>query len=220
MLKPQLLTSLKNYNKSYFGADLFAGVTVGIVALPLAMAFAIASGVGPERGLFTAIVAGCLVSLLGGSTVQIGGPTGAFVLLVSAIVAQHGYDGLVCATIMAGILLIVLGLGRLGTMIKFVPFPVTTGFTTGIALVIFSTQIKDFLGLRMEAPPAELEAPVVIVAGDLAASLPAGFENDYKISFYGLRPDIQLVTYVERELWQEFARRQEHLAPGRVRERE
>ncbi len=155
MLKPQLLTSLKNYNKSYFGADLFAGVTVGIVALPLAMAFAIASGVGPERGLFTAIVAGCLVSLLGGSTVQIGGPTGAFVLLVSAIVAQHGYDGLVCATIMAGILLIVLGLGRLGTMIKFVPFPVTTGFTTGIALVIFSTQIKDFLGLRMEAPPAE-----------------------------------------------------------------
>lgn len=155
MLKPQLLTSLKNYNKSYFGADLFAGVTVGIVALPLAMAFAIASGVGPERGLFTAIVAGCLVSLLGGSTVQIGGPTGAFVLLVSAIVAQHGYDGLVCATIMAGILLIVLGLGRLGTMIKFVPFPVTTGFTTGIALVIFSTQIKDFLGLRMEMPPAE-----------------------------------------------------------------
>lgn len=150
-----MLTSLRGYSKSCFGSDVFAGITVGIVALPLAMAFAIASGVGPERGLFTAIVAGLLISLLGGSTVQVGGPTGAFVVLVSAIVAQHGYEGLVYATIMAGILLIILGVSRMGSMIKFVPFPVTTGFTTGIAVVIFSTQIKDFFGLRMDAPPAD-----------------------------------------------------------------
>ena len=155
MLKPKLFSCLKKYDKATLSADLFAGVTVGVVALPLAMAFAIASGVPPERGLFTVIVAGFLISLLGGSRVQIGGPTGAFVVLVSTIMAQHGYEGLVYATIMAGIFLIIMGLGRMGSLIKFIPFPVTTGFTTGIAVVIFSTQIKDLLGLRMPSPPAE-----------------------------------------------------------------
>jgi SulP family sulfate permease len=134
--------------------DLFAGLTVGVVALPLAMAFGIASGVSPQRGIFTAIVAGFLISMLGGSRVQIGGPTGAFVVIVSGIVAKYGYDGLVLCTCMAGILLVIMGLARLGGMIKFIPFPVVTGFTAGIAVVIFSTQIKDLLGLHMESVPA------------------------------------------------------------------
>jgi len=152
---PKSLVCLRNYSKSLFLQDLFAGLTVGVVALPLAMAFAIASGVGPERGLFTAIIAGFLVSLLGGSRVQIGGPTGAFVVIVSGIVAAHGYDGLVICTIMAGVLLIIMGFARFGGMIKFIPFPVVTGFTAGIAVVIFSTQMKDLFGLTMETVPAE-----------------------------------------------------------------
>ena len=158
MFKPKLFTALKGYSLSTFGSDCFAGMTVGVVALPLAMAFAIASGVGPERGLYTAIVAGFLISLLGGSRVQIGGPTGAFIVLVSAIVSQHGYEGLVLCTFMAGIMLIIMGFARMGALIKFIPFPVTTGFTTGIAVVIFSTQIKDFLGLNMEHVPSEFLA--------------------------------------------------------------
>ena len=128
---------------------------VGIVALPLAIAFAIASGVTPERGLFTAIVAGFLISALGGSRVQIGGPTGAFVVIVYAIVQKHGVDGLATATLMAGVILLLFGLVRLGGAIKFIPFPVTIGFTSGIALIIFSSQVKDFLGLRMGAVPAD-----------------------------------------------------------------
>lgn len=154
MLTPKLVTTLKTYDKQQFTSDIFAGMTVGVVALPLAMAFAIASGVPPERGLFTAIVAGILVSALGGSRVQIGGPTGAFVVIVAGIVAKYGYEGLVYCTILAGLILIFMGLGRMGALIKFIPFPVTTGFTAGIAVVIFSTQIKDLFGLRMEAPPA------------------------------------------------------------------
>lgn len=155
MLKPKLFTTLETYNKKTFTDDLFAGLTVGVVALPLAMAFAIASGVPPERGLFTAIIAGFLISFLGGSRVQIGGPTGAFVVIVAGIMAEHGYDGLVYCTIMAGFFLIALGLSKMGGLIKFIPFPVITGFTSGIAVVIFSTQIKDLLGLQMPAPPAE-----------------------------------------------------------------
>jgi len=155
MLLPKLLTTLKEYNRKTFSNDLFAGITVGIVALPLAMAFAIASGVTPERGLFTAIVAGFLISLLGGSRVQIGGPTGAFVIIVAGIVAEFGYDGLVLCMLMAGLFLIALGLFRMGGLIKFIPFPVTTGFTSGIAVVIFSTQIKDLLDLQIENLPAE-----------------------------------------------------------------
>jgi sulfate permease, SulP family len=132
-----------------------AGVVVGIVALPLALAFAIASGVPPERGLYTAIIAGFLISALGGSRVQIGGPTGAFVVIVYGIVAKFGYDGLVICTIFAGVVLVLLGLARLGALIKFIPYPVITGFTSGIAVIIFSSQVKDFLGLKMGTVPAD-----------------------------------------------------------------
>ena len=155
MYTPKLITELKHYSKEKCIDDLFAGITVGVVALPLAMAFAIASGLPPERGLFTAIVAGFLISALGGSTVQIGGPTGAFVVLVSSVVTQFGYSGLALSTVMAGGFLILFGVFRFGGMIKFIPFPVITGFTTGIAVVIFSTQIRDFFGLTMGTVPAE-----------------------------------------------------------------
>lgn len=155
MLKPKLLTTLKNYDFSQFAGDLSAGIIVGIVAIPLAIAFAIASGVSPEKGLFTAIVAGFLISALGGSRVQIGGPTGAFVVIVYGIVQKHGLDGLTVATMMAGILLILMGLAGFGSMIKFIPYPVIAGFTSGIAVIIFSSQIKDLLGLAMGEVPAE-----------------------------------------------------------------
>ena len=154
MLVPKLVTTLRGYTRAQLAADLTAGVIVGIVALPLAIAFAIASGVTPERGLFTAIIAGFLISALGGSRVQIGGPTGAFVVIVYAIVQQHGVAGLAAATIMAGVILIVFGLTGLGGAIKFIPHPVTIGFTSGIALIIFSSQVKDFLGLAMGPAPA------------------------------------------------------------------
>lgn len=145
----------EGYNLEIIRNDILAGITVGIIALPLAMAFAIGSGVPPERGLFTAIVAGFLISLLGGSRVQIGGPTGAFVVIVYATVQRHGYDGLVIATILAGIMMMLFGLARAGVLLKFIPYPVTTGFTTGIAVVIFSSQIKDFFGLDIETVPAD-----------------------------------------------------------------
>lgn len=155
MFRPQTLVCLREgYTRQTFLHDLFAGLTVGVIALPLSMAFAIASGVSPDRGLFTAIVAGFLISLLGGSRVQVGGPTGAFVVIVYGIVQQYGYDGLVVASLMAGVLLVVMGLARFGRMIKFIPYPVTTGFTSGIALIIFSSQIKDFFGLQLERVPA------------------------------------------------------------------
>jgi len=154
VLVPKLFTTLQDYNREQFTRDVIAGVIVGIVALPLAIAFAIASGLSPERGLYTAIVAGFLISLLGGSRVQIGGPTGAFVVIVSGIVAQHGVDGLVVATLMAGFILVGFGLFRLGGAIKFIPYPVTIGFTSGIALIIFSSQIRDLLGLEMQSVPS------------------------------------------------------------------
>lgn len=155
MLVPKLFTALRGYTREQFSADLIAGVIVGIVALPLAIAFAIASGVTPEKGLYTAIVAGFVISALGGSRVQIGGPTGAFVVVVYGIVQRYGVEGLTVATLMAGVILIVFGLMRMGGVIKFIPYPVTLGFTAGIALIIFSGEIKDFLGLRMGPPPAE-----------------------------------------------------------------
>ena len=155
MFVPKLFTTLKSYSRSQFVADLGAGTVVGIVALPLAIAFAIASGVAPEQGLFTAIIAGFLISALGGSRVQIGGPTGAFVVIVFGIVQQHGMGGLMVATMMAGVILIILGLAKLGGAIKLVPWPIVTGFTSGIALIIFASQVRDFLGLRMESVPAE-----------------------------------------------------------------
>ena len=145
------------YPRHALWGDLVGGLTVGVIALPLAMAFAINSGPGlkPEVGLFTAIVAGFLISLLGGSRVQIAGPTGAFMPILYLIVQKHGYDGLAIATVMAGVILLILGIARLGSMIKFIPYPVTTGFTAGIAVIIFSSQMKDFFGLRMGAQPPD-----------------------------------------------------------------
>jgi len=155
VLVPEIVPSLRGYGRSQFFTDLASGAVVGIVALPLAVAFAIASGVTPERGLYSAIVGGFLISLLGGSRVQIGGPTGAFVVIVYGIVQVHGVEGLLVATIMAGLILIAMGVARLGTVIKYIPYPVVTGFTSGIALVIFLGQIRDLLGLEMEEVPAE-----------------------------------------------------------------
>ncbi len=151
---PKSWLLFRQYQKAWCKKDLFAGVTVGIVALPLAMAFAIASGVRPEQGLFTAIIAGFLISLFGGSRVQIGGPTGAFVVIVFDVVQRHGYTGLAIATLLAGVILIVMALCRLGTLIKYIPYPLTTGFTTGIAVLIFSSQIKDFFGLSLMQEPS------------------------------------------------------------------
>src|SRR3954467_14769733 len=155
VLVPKLVTSLASYDRSQLGRDLTAGIIVGIVALPLAIAFAIASGVTPDRGLWTAIIAGFLISALGGSRVQIGGPTGAFVVIVYGIVQKYGIDGLTIATLMAGAMLVIFGLAKFGGAIKFIPHPVVTGFTSGIAVIILASQVKDFLGLRMGAVPAD-----------------------------------------------------------------
>ena len=155
MFRPKLFDTLKNYNTQQFGKDVLAGLIVGIVALPLAIAFAIASGVSPEKGLVTAIIAGFTISALGGSRVQIGGPTGAFIVIVYGIVQVHGVNGLVIATFMAGMMLIIMGFARLGAVIKFIPHPLIIGFTSGIALIILSSQVKDFFGLTMGSVPAE-----------------------------------------------------------------
>jgi SulP family sulfate permease len=157
---PKTLVCLREgYGKQFFFKDLLAGLTVGVIALPLAIAFAIASHVRPEQGLYTAIVAGFLISLLGGSRVQIGGPTGAFVVIIAGVVDKFGYQGLVMATLMAGVILIILGVFKLGAMIKYIPYPVTTGFTTGIAVIIFSGQMKEFFGLQIPGKvPAEFIA--------------------------------------------------------------
>ena len=175
----------RGYSLTDFRHDGFAGLTVAIVALPLAMALAIASGASPQAGLITAIVAGFLISLLGGSRFQIGGPTGAFVVIVYGVIAVHGYDGLLMATLMAGAILIIAGLARIGTLIKYIPDPVTTGFTTGIAAIILVSQIRDFLGLQAAAVPAEflpklhtlwlaretLSAPTLLLAAGCLAAI-------------------------------------------------
>ena len=152
---PALLLSLRKYNSHDLLADVVAGLTVGLVALPLAMAFGIASGATPQAGLYTAVVAGFLISALGGSRVQIGGPTGAFVVIVAGIIAKFGLSGLLVVTLMAGAILIVMGATGLGTAVKFIPRPVTIGFTNGIAVLIASTQIKDFFGLKTGNVPSE-----------------------------------------------------------------
>ena len=155
LLEPKIIAVFREgYSRKQFYSDLAAGTTVGVVALPLAIAFAIASGVKPEQGLYTAIIAGFLISLLGGSRAQISGPTGAFVVIIYGIVQQYGYDGLAVATLIAGLLLMLMGLFRMGALLKFIPYPVTVGFTTGIALIIFSSQIGDFLGFHLVSPPA------------------------------------------------------------------
>ncbi|WP_273389648.1 SulP family inorganic anion transporter [Barnesiella viscericola] len=152
---PKFVASLANYSKERFLKDLMAGIIVGIVALPLAIAFGIASGVSPEKGLITAIIGGFIVSFLGGNSVQIGGPTGAFIVIVYGIIQTYGFEGLAIATFMAGLILVLMGCFRLGTIIKFIPYPIVVGFTSGIALTIFATQIKDLLGLTMESVPAD-----------------------------------------------------------------
>src|ERR1700745_2569664 len=152
---PKSVLCLREYNKEKFVHDFIAGITVGLVALPLAMAFAIASGLPPQAGIYCAIVTGFLISLLGGSKTQIGGPTGAFVVVISGIVALHGVDGLFMCTVMAGILLMVMGIAGMGTAVKFIPRPVVIGFTNGIAVLIASTQIKDFFGLQLQKVPGE-----------------------------------------------------------------
>lgn len=153
MFYPKFFELLKTYNKTKFLRDLMAGIIVGIVALPLAIAFAIASGVSPEKGLYTAIIGGLIISIFGGSRVQIGGPTGAFIVIVFGIVQEFGVNGLIIATLMAGIMLIAMGIAQMGSVIKFIPHPLIVGFTTGIAVIIFSSQIKDLLGLQMETVP-------------------------------------------------------------------
>ena len=162
--RPALVESLRSYDRHIFLADLVAGLTVGVVALPLAMAFGIASGVTPQAGIYTAIVGGFLVSLLGGSKIQIGGPTGAFVVIVAGIVAAHGLPGLLMVTMMAGVILVLLAVTGLGQAVKFIPRPVVVGFTNGIALLIASTQIKDFFGLRMGEVPTEFFARMAALA--------------------------------------------------------
>lgn len=153
--RPKLISALSHYSMSRFKDDLVAGIVVGIVALPLAIAFGIASGVSPTVGLITAIIGGFLVSAFGGNTVQIGGPTGAFIVIVYSIIQNYGLQGLAIATLMAGLILILLGLFHLGTVIKFIPYPIVVGFTSGIALTIFSTQINDFLGLGLKDVPSD-----------------------------------------------------------------
>ena len=153
--RPRLVDALRCYSAKDLAPDLIAGVTVGIVALPLAMAFAIASGVKPEAGIFTAVVAGFIISAFGGTKVSIGGPTGAFIVILYGIGAKYGFDNLLICTMMAGGLLLTMGVARMGTMIKFIPYPVTMGFTSGIAVLIFSTQIKDFFGLQIDKVPSE-----------------------------------------------------------------
>ncbi|MDU2664878.1 MAG: sulfate permease, partial [Clostridium perfringens] len=159
MYKPKLISLLDDkengFSKEQFFKDLVAGIIVAIIALPLSIALGISSGVSPEKGLITAIIAGFIISLLGGSRVQIGGPTGAFVVIVFGIIQNHGVDGLIIATFMAGIILVLFGLLRFGSLIKYIPYPITVGFTSGIAVTLFSTQVKDFLGLSMTKTPSE-----------------------------------------------------------------
>jgi SulP family sulfate permease len=172
MLVPKLVTTLKTYNREQFVADLTAGLIVGIVALPLAIAFAIASGVTPDRGLYTAVIAGFIISALGGSRVQIGGPTGAFVVIVYGIVQKYGVDGLMVATLMAGLFLIGLGLARVGGAIKFIPFPVVTGFTSAIAVILTVQQLRDVLGLRLQAAPPEVIERLLVYARNIGTINP------------------------------------------------
>lgn len=162
---PRIISGLKDYSREKFMTDLMAGIIVGIVALPLAIAFGIASGVSPEKGLITAIIGGFIVSLLGGSSVQIGGPTGAFIVIVYGIIQNFGIEGLAIATVIAGIMLVLMGVLKLGTVIKFIPYPIVVGFTSGIALTIFTTQMKDLFGLTMDKVPADFISKWIAYSG-------------------------------------------------------
>jgi len=170
MLKPKLWTIAKTITKEQLLNDISAGIIVGIIALPLAIAFGIASGVSPEKGIITAIIGGFFVSLLGGSRVQIGGPTGAFIVVVFGVVQQYGVDGLMVATLLAGFILIIMGVAKFGSIIKFIPHPVTVGFTSGIAVIIFSSQIKDFFGLNIQKVPAAFIEKCWVFATNFSAN--------------------------------------------------
>jgi SulP family sulfate permease len=191
---PKSVLCLKSYTKRLFLADLLSGVTVGLVALPLAMAFAIASGVPPEAGLYCAIVAGFVISALGGSKTQIGGPTGAFVVVVFGIVAKYGVDGLFMSTLMAGILLLILGATGLGTAVKFIPRPVVVGFTNGIAVIIASTQLKDFFGLKIDKVPGEFLSRIETVVNHFSSFSPI----ETTLAVAALAVIIVFMRYVKR----------------------
>jgi SulP family sulfate permease len=197
MFRPKLVDTLKNYNSRQFGKDVMAGLIVGVVALPLAIAFAIASGVSPEKGLYTAIIGGFIISALGGSRVQIGGPTGAFIVIVYGIVQAYGINGLIIATFMAGVILMVMGFARLGSVIKFIPHPLIIGFTSGIALIIFSSQMKDFFGLKMGAVPV-----------DFVKKWESYFQNFHSINIYAVF--IVATTIAIISLWPKLT----HRIPG------
>src|SRR5215212_4455876 len=169
--RPALVFALRHYSAPTFASDLIAGVTVGLVALPLAMAFAISSGMSPQAGIYCAIVTGFIISAFGGSFVQIGGPTGAFVVVVAGIIRMYGVDGLFMCTMMAGVVLVIMGLTGTGTAVRFIPRPVVIGFTNGIALVIASTQLKDFFGIALDGPvPGELIARMRVLAEHASAA--------------------------------------------------
>src|SRR6478735_5541822 len=190
--QPKLFQDLATYDRRALIADVIAGLTVGVVALPLAMAFGIASGVTPQAGIYTAVVAGFLISALGGSRLQIGGPTGAFVVIVAGIIARHGVSGLLMVTMMAGVILLVLAITGLGNAVKFIPRPVVLGFTNGIALLIASTQIKDLLGLRVSPVPSEFFSRMAA----LGAALPTFNLEAVAIAMAGLA-----VILVVPRLW-------------------
>ena len=189
--RPKLLAALRTYSKEKFAGDLMAGIIVGIVALSLAIAFGIASGVSPEKGLITAIIGGFIVSLLGGSSVQIGGPTGAFIVIVYGIIQNFGIEGLTIATLLAGVFLLLMGLMRLGTVIRFIPYPIIVGFTSGIALTIFTTQIKDLLGLTVEHMPGDFLTKWVVYAESITTiSWPAAAVGVVSIAIIVLTPRV------------------------------
>lgn len=199
MFVPQIFESLKDYNKNKLYSDLVAGIVVGIVALPLAIAFGIASGVSPTKGLITAIFGGFVVSLLGGSRYQIGGPTGAFIIIVFGIIEEFGLTGLTIATIMAGVILIIMGFAKFGSLIKFIPYPVIVGFTSGIALLIFSTQVKDFLGLSITNLPSEFHLKWLTI-----------FQNLGSVNLYALT--LSLFSVILIIFWQKVT----HKVPGSI----
>ena len=196
--RPKMLSAIRNYNKQTFMADLMAGIIVGIVALPLAIAFGIASGVSPEKGIITAIVAGLAISAFGGSKVQIGGPTGAFIVIVAGIINQYGMEGLTIATLMAGVFLIGFGLLHLGTIIKYIPYPIIVGFTSGIAVTIFTTQVKDLLGMQMTNVPGDFIEKWIAYFGNLGTidmwSAAIGISSVALIGAWPLLSNSSLIT--------------------------
>ena len=172
-LKPKLFDVMKGYSKDQLIKDIISGIIVAIIALPLSIALAIASGVGPEQGLYTAIIAGFFISFFGGSRVQIGGPTAAFVVIIYGIVTDYGTDGLIVATILAGIILVIMGICRFGSLIKYIPYTITTGFTCGIAVTLFVGQLKDFFGLKIDSVPSEFLEKVIAYIKNIKTIDPA-----------------------------------------------